>query len=119
MTKLWLASAGCSLFALAALACTTSVSVDADVGAKLQGNGQGPEESPYGCQTAEDCVIVETQCCDHCNGGKAEAFNKRQADRYKPKDCGSTMCTEMGCGEAVAECVDSKCTAVLKPLPMP
>ena len=84
-----------------------------------QGNGDEPTANPSGCQTKDDRVVVETQCCDHCNGGKAEAFNKAHADKYKPKDCGSTACTEMGCGAAVAECVDSKCEAKIQPLTMP
>jgi hypothetical protein len=119
MTKLLLAITGCSLFALAALACTPSSSTKGGVGNPAQGNGQGPDEYPFGCQTKDDCVIVETECCDHCNGGKAEAFNKKQADKYKPKDCGATMCTLRACGPAVAECVDNKCTAKLEQLSMP
>jgi len=117
MNKLLLGSLASCLFALGALACTSSSSGAPD--AKLQGNGQGPDVSPRSCQTNDDCVVVETQCCDHCNGGKADAFNKKFAEAEKPKDCAATMCTEMGCGAAVAECIDSNCKVKIQPLVAP
>lgn len=71
------------------------------------------------CQSDADCVVVETACCDHCNGGKADAFAKAFADQHKAKDCGSTACTERGCGKAIAVCTDHKCEAHIEPIAGP
>ena len=51
------------------------------------------------CSADADCVLVETACCDHCNGGKAVAVNKshmQDAAKLAPQ-CGPTMCTKRAC----------------------
>jgi hypothetical protein len=65
------------------------------------------------CATNDDCVVVQTTCCDHCNGGKAEAFNKAHADAHKATGCESTMCTELACGPAQASCEAGSCKVTL------
>lgn len=75
-----------------------------------------PDPGAQACQTADDCVVVETACCDHCNGGKAEAFNKAHADEHRPKNCEGTACTRRGCGNAVAACSNNLCTVEIQPL---
>jgi len=68
------------------------------------------------CSTDADCVVVETACCDHCNGGKAEAFNRAFADAHQPKGCDGTLCNQTGCGEAVARCNAGTCAVTILPL---
>jgi hypothetical protein len=66
------------------------------------------------CSTDADCVLVETACCDHCNGGKAVAVNKSHtgdAEKLRPQ-CGPTMCTKRACFTRAA-CESGACT--LKP----
>lgn len=79
-------------------------------------NTPGGEGGHVTCTTDADCVIVETACCDHCNGGKAEAFNAAFADTYKPSGCEQTACTKMGCGNAIASCDRGTCKATIAPL---
>jgi hypothetical protein len=78
--------------------------------------GPTPDPSAQACQTADDCIVVEIACCDHCNGGKAEAFNKARADEYRPKNCEGTACTRRGCGNAVAVCSNNLCKVEIQPL---
>lgn len=75
-----------------------------------------PSTSHASCTTDADCVIVQTACCDHCNGGKAEAFNVAFADQHKPTGCENTPCTDRGCGPAIAKCEAGTCTATIGPL---
>src|SRR5687767_4404651 len=75
-----------------------------------------PTDNHAACTTSDDCVVVETGCCDHCNGGKAEAYNKAHADAHKPQQCADTTCTERGCGDAVASCEAGTCKISIAPL---
>ncbi|MFZ4579779.1 MAG: hypothetical protein ACOYOB_15420 [Myxococcota bacterium] len=63
------------------------------------------------CAQNSDCVAVETQCCDHCNGGEAIAMNAKYADLYKkpPSECNQVACTEMACSPVAVDCVDDQC----------
>lgn len=114
MNKPVLGSLASCLWALALLACSTSPPPDAPNGTP-PGGGQSPDPA-RACQTVADCVVVETACCDHCNGGKAEAFNKARADEYRPKNCEGTACTRRGCGNAVAVCSNNLCKVEIQPL---
>lgn len=78
--------------------------------------GGGTEPNHAACASSEDCVVVETKCCDHCNGGKAEAFNKAHADAHRPTGCEATACTELACGKAMAKCEAGICTVTIGPL---
>ncbi len=68
------------------------------------------------CSADADCVIVETACCDHCNGGSAQAFNVAFADQHKPANCEGMACTERGCGQAIATCEAGACKVTIAPL---
>lgn len=92
------------------------------------GGGPGPAGSvsststPAGeaaCEADADCAVVETECCDHCNGGKVEAYRREFADAHKKAGCERTMCTERGCGAASAVCRDHACAVVIAPLSAP
>jgi hypothetical protein len=80
------------------------------------GSSEPPAASHSACTADADCVVVETACCDHCNGGKAEAFNVAFADQHKPTGCDGTACTKRGCGEALAKCEAGTCTVTIAPL---
>jgi hypothetical protein len=79
------------------------------------GNGAA-EPSHTSCSADADCIVVETACCDHCNGGKAEAFNVAFADQHKPANCEGTPCTKRGCGDAFAKCEAGACIVTIAPL---
>ena len=76
-------------------------------------DGAGSDGAATACKVDGDCVVVETACCDHCNGGKAMAFNKAAADAHRPTGCEATMCTEMACGKAIAACASGVCTVTI------
>jgi len=80
------------------------------------GGGSAPAASHTSCTADADCVIVETACCDHCNGGSAQAFNVAFADQHKPANCDGTACTERGCGQAIASCDAGTCKVTIAPL---
>jgi hypothetical protein len=82
----------------------------------LPGADVKPDSSHQACQTEGDCVVVEVACCDHCNGGQAEAFNKAHADSHRPQNCQNTACTRRGCGAATAACVNNLCKVEIQPL---
>lgn len=75
-----------------------------------------PNASETACSADDDCVVVETQCCDHCNGGKAEAYNKQFAEAHRATGCEQTMCTQMACGAATAACEAGTCKVTIQPL---
>ena len=80
------------------------------------GSAEPPAASHASCTADADCVVVETACCDHCNGGNAEAFHVVFADQHEPSNCDGTACTKRGCGDAVAKCEASACTVTIAPL---
>ena len=83
----------------------------------LGGGGSAePGASHTSCSADADCVVVETACCDHCNGGKAEAFNTAFAEAHKPTGCENTACTKMACGAATASCDGGTCKVTIQPL---
>jgi hypothetical protein len=82
------------------------------------------------CSTDADCVAVEIECCDHCNGGTVVGVHRDSADevrnQYAPKSkCEGTACTEMACVRAAPICRDQRCgvsiggAEQLTPLPRP
>jgi hypothetical protein len=75
-----------------------------------------PSPEELACTADADCAVVETKCCDHCNGGVAQAFNVAHAKAHEAKGCEQTMCTERGCGAAVAKCTSGQCTVEIQPI---
>jgi hypothetical protein len=80
------------------------------------GSSGGTAQNETACTSDADCVVVETACCDHCNGGKAEAFNKAFADAHKATGCENTACTLMACGAATASCDGGTCKVTIQPV---
>ncbi len=97
----------------------------------IEGEGEAPGDDPVpnpgvdpvalpaewlSCVADADCVPVETECCDHCNGGGLVAVNRDhqdEADAALPADeCLAVACTEMGCAPGEAECRDGACAIV-------
>lgn len=102
-----------------ALSVLISVLAACSSGTKPAATPPGPgssEASHAACSTDADCVVVETACCDHCNGGTAEAFNTAFAAQHKATGCENTACTQMACGAAVAKCEAGACTVTIAPL---
>ncbi len=71
------------------------------------------------CGAGDECVALETACCDHCNGGKVVAVAKQHLAAAKAawaaQTCDSVACTEMACAPALATCVSAKCTVTSDP----
>lgn len=98
----------------AVLAAACSSGTKAPTPPTNTGSGTPTSEPAHTACTADaDCVVVETACCDHCNGGKAEAFNKAFAEAHKATGCEQTMCTQMACGAATASCDAGTCKATI------
>lgn len=98
---------------LAACSSGTKSAPPTETPAAPGGSGAASETA---CTSDDDCVVVETACCDHCNGGKAEAFNKAFADAHKATGCENTVCTMMACGAATASCQDGTCSVTIQPV---
>ncbi len=64
------------------------------------------------CTSNEECTLVQTTCCDVCNGGSvvavATAHEQEANNKYAPGDCSKTMCTERGCMTRAA-CDEGRC----------
>jgi hypothetical protein len=63
------------------------------------------------CSDSAECTLVETACCDHCNGGTAVAVNASHAADIRaqfPRDKCSGSCTERGCFTRAA-CDSGRC----------
>lgn len=79
------------------------------------GSGEPAEVGPYACTADEDCVAVELQCCDACNGGEAVGVHRDQADVVLARSpvgqgaCTDVACTEMACPPWIATCEAGKC----------
>jgi hypothetical protein len=81
------------------------------------GAGTGLDPAWTTCKADADCALVETACCDHCNGGKAVAVNKAHvadAGKLRPA-CGPTACTKRGCTTRAA-CDKGTCVLQNPPL---
>lgn len=98
------------------LAACSSGTRSATPPANHGGTGGGSASGETSCSSDADCVVVETACCDHCNGGKAEAFNKAFADAHRATGCEDTACTLMACGTATASCDAGTCKVAIQPL---
>ena len=65
-------------------------------------------EVPY------QCVLVELECCDHCNGGTAAAvhrdFGAEVSKAYvSDGQCAGVPCTRRGCEDPTPVCRDGQC----------
>ncbi len=67
----------------------------------------------FACEDDGECVVFEAECCDHCNGGKAESVNRQHLEaaraRLQNKDCQGVMCTRMACAPLEPVCEDGTC----------
>ncbi len=78
-------------------------------------NGGDGVADPYACTADADCVAVELECCDACNGGDAASVHRDHVDAVvadSPRgrgECAETACTEMACAEWVPTCEAGKC----------
>lgn len=74
-----------------------------------------PEIEWLYCQADADCVVFETRCCDHCNGGKVQSVNKAFLTEAKaalapaPGSCEGVQCTAMGCPDELPTCANGIC----------
>lgn len=79
------------------------------------------------CSTSSECVAINIDCCDLCNGGTAMPLNKAHASEaiaklLTPKDCSSASCGDVPCDLPPTICHEGKCAfsmAVHKPPALP
>ena len=64
------------------------------------------------CTADADCVAIELECCDQCNGGHAVGVHKDHLEEvraaYTPS-CTDVACTEMWCEPPTAYCASGIC----------
>ncbi|MCA9596150.1 MAG: hypothetical protein KC776_22700 [Myxococcales bacterium] len=64
------------------------------------------------CSESSECTLVQTTCCDVCNGGSVVTVNNAHvadAERqYDRGDCSRSVCTERGCMTRAA-CEGGRC----------
>ena len=101
------------------LAAVAAVVVGFVAGCPKKSSTDGPVPSPtfderQACTAAEDCAIVQLECCDHCNGGTAVGVHKDHAadvrKEYVPAGvCEGKACTLMACPAAEPICQAGRC----------
>jgi hypothetical protein len=106
----------CSAFAVMAIVAACSSTPKSGGSAPGTGSAVANPPATAACKADADCAVVETKCCDHCNGGKAEAFPVAEADAHKATGCEGTACTEMACGRATAVCEAGACAVKIQSL---
>jgi|GEM_PF-2409885 len=93
--------------AAAAIALLSLTACPADDGFSL------PPDSMKTCTDAADCVLVELDCCDHCNGGTLTAVNRDSEAQARAElrntSCGQTDCTERACAAKMPTCDNGLC----------
>lgn len=67
-------------------------------------NGGGEFDERQACSVDADCVPVEIECCDHCNGGTVVGIHRDHAADVRrtyagPEECAEVACTLMACVE--------------------
>lgn len=72
-----------------------------------------PDAEWVACEQDEDCSVIELECCDHCNGGRAMAVNQKFKDEaiaeLADDDCDDVMCTMMACPDLLPYCAAGTC----------
>lgn len=90
---------------LAALVLTIALGGCPKSSAPPPGNTGGRDfDERQACTVDADCVPVEVECCDHCNGGTVVGVHRDHADEVRtayqsPARCTDIACTEMACIE--------------------
>jgi hypothetical protein len=93
-------------------------------------NPGGSFDERQACTADTDCVLVELECCDQCNGGNAVGVHKDYLaeirETYNPgSECTGAACTEKACPAPTAFCSNSVCGLrfgdrdEVEPLPRP
>lgn len=60
------------------------------------------DDAFFACSDSAECVVLETGCCDHCNGGALLAVNSRYSESameaFRQNSCGDdSACTKVAC----------------------
>ena len=77
--------------------------------------GSSPYDERQACSIDADCIVVEIECCDHCNGGtvvgiQRDYVNDIRASYVPDSKCKDAACTKMACvEEPVAICRQGIC----------
>ena len=84
-------------------------------GSEKPGVPSGPMDERQACTVDKDCVAVELDCCDHCNGGRVLGVHRDFAtdvrkEQAPASECGMAKCTKMACIEQpVGICRQQRC----------
>lgn len=88
----------------------------------------GSFDERQACSADSDCVAIEVECCDQCNGGNAVGVHKdylADIEATYPGECTDVACTEMACEPPTAFCSNGVCglrfgdRVEVEPLPRP
>jgi hypothetical protein len=76
-------------------------------------------EAWMACEAAADCVVFETACCDHCNGGAVAsvnaAFEAEARAQLVDTRCDGVSCSTRGCAPEVPTCEAGRCGSMPDP----
>lgn len=76
-----------------------------------------PGESVNSCQSDDDCILVESECCSCERGGTKQAINRafyshvlqEKNDRCVLATCSSQSSTDRSCQTNQVKCVANRC----------
>lgn len=80
-----------------------------------------PPAAWFACTADKECVVFESACCDHCNGGKQVAVHSdhlaaaKAALAKSPSACAGVPCTEKSCAPGLGVCEAKVCVAKADP----
>lgn len=60
-------------------------------------SGGGQFDERQACSVDADCVPVEIECCDHCNGGTVVGIHRDHAAEVRRTYAGHDECAEVAC----------------------
>jgi hypothetical protein len=98
-------------FALALVVLAAACGPKKSTGTEPDPGGSTFDER-QGCMVDSDCVPVEIECCDHCNGGTIIGIHRDHAVEVETSyagDCDGISCTKMACEQPVAVCKQEIC----------
>ncbi len=80
------------------------------------------DDAAFTCSESSECVVLETGCCDHCNGGALVSVNSKYSDAameaFRQRSCENTACTKMACAWSFTPVCDAGTCARLEERPL-
>jgi hypothetical protein len=99
-------------FVLALIVLAAACGPKKSTGTEPDPGGGSSFDERQGCMVDSDCVPVEIDCCDHCNGGTVIGIHQDYAvevEKTYAGACDGVGCTKMACEQPVAICKQEIC----------